>query len=288
MIKVYFACDWGESTESYTGKVNKLTPGNKGIWKGIVSVLKIEEADYIICLNNVPRNILRRYSKKIIVFPREPRVLCNHVSGEKNWFTYDTIHHVVTYPQFINKNYDELKSLKYTDLVKNKILSSVTSYKLHTKCAKKRVEFIKKFIDKYPENLDIYGMGWPGNTSGYKGNLGKYHNQDVVGTSKFDGLKNYHYSLCLENSSEKNYFTEKFTDSILSWSVPIYFGCNNIEEYFPQDSYYKIDIFNENCLDKVKEIISTPVTEKNIKALEGARELILEKYNIWGVIEKIV
>ena len=288
MIKIVFSCSWGEGNISLTEKANKLTPNNKGMWGCISSTTNIKEADYIVCLDRPTHNLKKIDKKKIIIFPREPRAFFNPKFNQKNWFTYDNIHHVVTYPQFILKTYDELKSLKYKDLEKNKILSTVTSHKLHTICSKKRVEFIKKFNSKYPDSLDIYGSGWDSNVKNYKGSLGGYHISTNFETSKFDGLKNYKYSLCFENSSEKNYFSEKFTDCILSWTIPIYFGCINIEEYFPEDSYYLVDIFDDNSIDKVKEIISKPITEKNITALQEARELILEKYNIWDVINRIV
>ena len=65
-----------------------------------------------------------------------------------------------------------------------------------------------------------------------EGELGFYHNKcNNNNTTKYDGFKNYKYSLCLENSSEKYYFTEKFTDCILSWTIPIYYGCSNIDKY---------------------------------------------------------
>lgn len=284
MIKIYFTCDW-QDNNNLTLNTNKITPNNKGFWKNLKSTTNIEEADYVVCLN---KPIKRVKKEKIIVFLREPRVFYNPKFNEKNFFTYDDIHHVFTYPCFIQKTYDELKGLGYDTVEKNKLLSTITSHKLHTRCSKKRVEFIKKFNSKYPENIDIYGNGWNNNMENYKGSLGCYHSRNGQNTTKYDGLKNYKYSLCFENSSEKNYFSEKFTDCILSWTIPIYFGCTNIEEYFPEDSYYLVDIFDDNSLDKVKEIISKPITEKNIKALEKARELILEKYNIWGVLEKII
>ena len=98
----------------------------------------------------------------------------------------------------------------------------------------------------------------------------------------------YNYSLCFENSHIDNYFSEKFTDCILSWTIPIYWGCTNLDKYFPKDSYYEIDIFDKKSVDKVVEIINKPITQKNIEALEKARDLILNKYNIWATLENII
>ena len=85
-----------------------------------------------------------------------------------------------------------------------------------------------------------------------------------------------------------NYFSEKFTDTILCYTIPIYYGCPNIEEYFPKDCYYVIDINDVNVFDKIKEIINKPITEKQIKAIHEARDLILNKYNIWATTDKIL
>ena len=41
-------------------------------------------------------------------------------------------------------------------------------------------------------------------------------------------------------------------------------------------------------IEEVKELISKPPTEKQIKAMKEARELVLFKYNIWPSINRIV
>ncbi len=119
------------------------------------------------------------------------------------------------------------------------------------------------------------------------GGLGERFKKNVL-KSKYDGLKDYKYSLCIENSSYDNYFTEKITDCLLSWTIPIYFGCKNVDNYFPKDSYYWIDINEPNSIDKLYEIVQRPVTEKNIEAMKEARELIMNKYNVWELVKNII
>jgi hypothetical protein len=58
----------------------------------------------------------------------------------------------------------------------------------------------------------------------YKGEL-------VLGASKeplFDSM----FHIAIENTSIKNYFSEKLLDCFRSHTVPIYYGCPNIGEYF--------------------------------------------------------
>lgn len=40
------------------------------------------------------------------------------------------------------------------------------------------------------------------------------------------------YSVIVENIREKHYFTEKILDAFQTYTVPVYFGCPNIDEYF--------------------------------------------------------
>ena len=43
-------------------------------------------------------------------------------------------------------------------------------------------------------------------------------------------LWNSMFSICIENSSNRGYHTEKIIDAFLSKTVPIYWGCPNLEE----------------------------------------------------------
>jgi len=48
---------------------------------------------------------------------------------------------------------------------------------------------------------------------------------------KADGLAPYRYSVVIENVQEKNYFSEKLVDAVLCSTVPIYWGCPNLERF---------------------------------------------------------
>jgi hypothetical protein len=51
---------------------------------------------------------------------------------------------------------------------------------------------------------------------------------------KIDSFRPYQYSVCIENSSRENYFSEKITDCILNKTIPIYYGCSNIGDFYNQ------------------------------------------------------
>lgn len=49
---------------------------------------------------------------------------------------------------------------------------------------------------------------------------------------KSEGLAPYRYSVVIENVRERNYFSEKLIDALLCETVPIYWGCPNIGDFF--------------------------------------------------------
>ena len=65
----------------------------------------------------------------------------------------------------------------------------------------------------------------------------KGYDVDVLGRgykpfgAKSDGLLPYRYSVVIENIREPNYFSEKLIDAILCETVPIYWGCPNIDRF---------------------------------------------------------
>lgn len=300
MYKIFFTSNWGEEGKVLLDRMNWMTPNNCGIWNNkIQGTNNINEADYIIVLNGL-NNSLKQYlnkhpnkKDKLLFFQREPNGIGtarNDYSKKefKHGYTYNDMHHAVTQSQHMRMTYDHFVNIDYYE--KTKLLSSITSMKTHTPGSKQRVEFLRNFCKKYPNKIDVYG-GWWDNSLGasYKGELAWFRSKhDNDENTKYVGHKDYKYSLCFENTSTINYFSEKFTDCILSWTIPIYWGCSNLDKYFPKDSYYYIDIYDENAYEKVIEIINKPITQKNIDALKEARELILNKYNIWATIENII
>ena len=52
---------------------------------------------------------------------------------------------------------------------------------------------------------------------------------------------NSYFHIAIENSKNKNYFTEKIIDCFLTKTIPIYWGCSNIEEYFNKDGFIKFN-----------------------------------------------
>ncbi len=67
-------------------------------------------------------------------------------------------------------------------------------------------------------------------------------------SNKIEGLKEYRYHFTIENSKKDYYFTEKLIDCLITGTIPIYWGCPSISNFFNIDGFI---IFNE--LSELKE-----------------------------------
>jgi hypothetical protein len=90
----------------------------------------------------------------------------------------------------------------------------------------------------------------------------------------YDGPKDVCYEtsmfhLCIENSQNQNYFTEKIVDSFITKTIPIYRGCPNIEDYFDKRGF-----FTFNTEEEFFSIINS-LTEKDY---EDRKEYIESNY----------
>ena len=66
--------------------------------------------------------------------------------------------------------------------------------------------------------------------------------------------------------------------------MPIYWGCENIDKFLPEGSYISIDVDDPTAIDKIIEISNSDLWENSLDKIGEARELILDKYNLWSTI----
>ena len=58
------------------------------------------------------------------------------------------------------------------------------------------------------------------------------HTPCHISNQKYRALKEYRFSIVIENCKEDYYFTEKLIDCFLSGTIPIYYGCPSIGDFF--------------------------------------------------------
>lgn len=106
---------------------------------------------------------------------------------------------------------------------------------------------------------------------------------------KQDALVDYKFNLAIENEHSNNWITEKFYDGILTETVPIYYGCKNIKELYPEDGYILIEDIND--IDGIKNLL-THINENSDtiykSKLEGMRKIKEKYFQEFNLLKKII
>ena len=76
--------------------------------------------------------------------------------------------------------------------------------------------------------------------------------------AKVELFENSQFSIVIENCRMDNYFTEKLCDCLITKTIPIYFGCPNIEEYFDTTGWI---ILTTTSVDTLSSALSTLTPE---------------------------
>jgi len=58
------------------------------------------------------------------------------------------------------------------------------------------------------------------------------NNRPLPKTTKLPAFKDAMFHIAMENCQIEGYFSEKIIDCFLTWTVPIYLGCPNIDDFF--------------------------------------------------------
>jgi len=86
-------------------------------------------------------------------------------------------------------------------------------------------------------------------------------------------FENSMFHIAVENSQNKNYFTEKIVDCFLTKTIPIYWGCPNIDEFFHGEGI--ITFKDENELVEILNSLEQEDYEIRKKFIESNYELAI-------------
>jgi glycosyltransferase involved in cell wall biosynthesis len=263
-----------------TPDILRQTPGGKGLWGSVKFTLEpVDECDYVIVFNRITEDVMVNcIPSNIYAMIQEP-----YVPGIFDWVIegHDLFHKVFTHhifnndpkyiatqtclPWHVNKTYDELKSMAVPP--KHKTISWITTNKTVFSGHTVRMAFLEKIKMDTGLNVDIFGYGI-----------------NPIG-DKWNALETYKYSLAIENSSSPHYWTEKLADCFLAYTLPIYFGCRNLEQYFPKESFIQIDINDfKHSKEVIRQAIHDNSWEDRLSAIIEARQLVLDKYQFFPFI----
>ena len=170
---------------------------------------------------------------------------------------------------WVGKSFDELASL--TPPEKPRAISAIASTKSYIPGHRLRLEFIDRVAREFPE-LDLFG-----------------HGREKSIDDKWEGIAPYRYSLAIENTSKPDYWTEKIADCFVSYTVPLYFGATNIDEYFPKESYIWLPIDQpDRAIDIIASTLADDDWSSRLEAVTEARRRILYDYSFFAQISSRV
>lgn len=120
-----------------------------------------------------------------------------------------------------------------------------------------------KYFEKHPEvEFDLYGPWW--------GN--KYKNWRGTIRNKREAYHTHRFTLCIENSYEPGYVTEKIFDAFRFGVVPVYAGPPNVDEYIPKDCY--IDYYSFKSTAALIAFLSSMSEDEYNKYLEAVKSYL--------------
>lgn len=129
---------------------------------------------------------------------------------------------------------------------KTKLVSMIASTKGWIQGHRDRLKWVETLKDK----VDLYGSGRPNQLK-----------------DKEDGIRDYMFSVSIENDASDMYFTEKLTDNFVMGTVPVYHGSKKVvEKHFDiRGVIFLSDDPNLETLSKEKYYEMMPYIEKNFE-----------------------
>jgi hypothetical protein len=96
---------------------------------------------------------------------------------------------------------------------------------------------------------------------------GNRHNIELARIEKEQIFASYEYGIAIENISTEGYFTEKILDCFLLKTIPIYWGCKNIGNFFNESGIFSFET-STHCI----EICNSLTPQEYVKKLPYINE----------------
>jgi hypothetical protein len=278
---------------------SKFTPKQSGTWGKLVGVDSYDKADVFAVIDYLPNHLKNKINEKNTIYlgAHPPEMSAYHdMSNYKCLAKFDCKYTLGFLEYWLSYDYDYLSALKPN--IKNWKLCSIVSNARTQSYHTKRIDFLKRFTTKLRstnEEFHLFGRIVPDTEDM------KYYYRGVRGESDARGFATsgkdhmygkeevyslHKYALEFDAFSNGGYFSERVADSLLMWSMPIYWGGQNVHKVLPENSfrYLNIDASGEDVL----EIINSDFYEKNLDAVAEARNIILNQELIWPKCHKVI
>lgn len=260
----------------------RQTPDGDGVWDNIRFTLEpVEECDALLVLNELindititcpPENVWAIFQEPYYpdFFPwmkeghRQLARVYTHRPPNTD-IRYRVAHPLL--PWHVGKTYSELACVGDPLKDKSDRIVWITSSKQELPGHLKRYAFYK-FLNKLDwSDLDVWGRGIR------------------PLEDKWDVLSHSRYAIAVENYYGANYWTEKIADCWLADTLPFYYGCPNLESYFPAKSFVRINLEDfDSAARTIRRMVDAGEYEKRLPAIREARDLILNRYQFFPFI----
>ena len=176
-------------------------------------------------------------------------------------------------PWFINNSFDNLHQqdfIKKTKLIS--IVASNNSRITYSRNYKIRFDFVMALKKYFGNEIDIFGRGF----------------KEI--TNKEDGLLPYKFSVAIENMPIPYVISEKINDCFLTHTFPLYYDCPNINRFYDERAYAKLDIMDHGySITMIEKILSTPnYYEEHLDAIIEAKRKYLMEFSFQAVFVKTI
>ena len=292
MIRVAFIGHWNTNEYVYR-QFLPFTKTSDGKWNQIQLVSADEEYDFLNIVNH-PREDVKVEQNRVIYWIWEPK------DAAKNWgpweypsksfpnlfASFEMLTHGNIVCWQINKSWHWLMHNRLPQ--KSKLISGVVSDKTVSPYGdmragrQRRISFIADKLSTIPE-YEHFGMIHQTDSP-----ISKLRCYRGAPTNKEDGLFPYKYTFAAENGCEKNYFTEKLIDAILSECFTFYVGHPSVEKFFDPRCFKRLNLtYMNNSLWDVKNGMDRKLWEQNIQFIRKEKHRILTQLSVFPILESL-
>jgi len=264
----------------------------------------IINSEYDIDIYHGPSHVIENNHKKIYI-QMDADLICGHYNYLKtNYYKYDYI--LCFDPSQINSSntiqlicggtwIDKSDYLNIDTSLKKFKISNLCGTKQYTHAHNLRIYLYmnQSILNMYP--ITFFRTPPNGHGSHNGAILPDINNNPIIGSDHKDKInlfKDFQYSIIIENTKEISCFSEKIIDCLITKTIPIYYGCENIADYFNTDGwiilssdnivqelYEKLALLNDEYYSKYTNII-----EENYKKAINYR---CSMTNLFQAINKI-
>ena len=257
------------------------SPGGRGEWAGVRFFEGDGEADYVVVLNQpaATLEVIAPRNRVWAVIQEPPTPYHRHLHRGQAAFSRihttdpllagSTPRHIGSQPALAwhaGLDFDALDAMKGVP-DKSKDVSWITStlaFLPGHKLRLRSIDALRKagFVDFFGRGLNPVARKW-------------------------EALAPYRYAIAFENHIGPWYWSEKLADCFLAGVMPLYVGCTNLEDYFPEGSFVRLDPEGD-VVGEVRRIVESDLAERNRHLVLEARRRVLHEHQLFPFIARLI